>query len=237
MGYWWAWTGFKPRKIVRIPLPVNLEEFKPVPDAKHVLGWSAEQKHLLFLSRLSGETGRQYLLEALPAIRRAHPNIVLHMVGSGSTDNAMKKKAEQLGVSDIVKWYGWLQLTELSPYYSAADVMIFPGTSGGTPRVMLQAMACGAPFVGSAIGGITDHIEQGKTGWLVPPRDPAALADMIITVLAHPDEARCVGQNAQEYVQRLKASTIAARVVREIYEPILAETPAKQSQQKQTTHG
>ena len=160
MAQWWQRTGSDAGRIARIPLGVDLKDFSPVAEARQQLGWSEKHKHILFVARLSVETGAQYLLEALPAILKQFPQARLHLVGNGLAESSLREMVNRLNLGQAVEWHGWVSLKDLAYYYSAADLMVFPGTSGGTPRVMLQAMSCGTPFVGSAIGGITTTLSM-----------------------------------------------------------------------------
>ncbi len=222
MQEWWQRTGTAPARIARIPLGVDLGMFEPVAGAKSQLGWSDTQQHLLFTARLSVETGAQYLLEALPEVLAKFPQVYLHLVGSGVAEDSLRQQAVDLKINESITWHGWLNLEELPLYYSAADVMVFPGTSGGTPRVMLQAMACGTPFVGAAIGGIVDHITPER-GWLVLPRDTKALATAIVEVLSNPQLARQKAEQGIAYVQTLSWAKVAERVLNEVYCPLIAD--------------
>jgi glycosyltransferase involved in cell wall biosynthesis len=219
MAEWWRRSGATDDRIARIALGVDLAGFGPRPAARAQLGWG-EQPQIIFVARLSVETGAEYLIRALPEVLRAYPGARLQIVGSGPAAESLRELAQAQGVGDAVAWHGWVPLDELASYYSAADLMVFPGTSGGTPRVMLQAMACGTPFVGSAIGGIVDHVEHGRTGWLVAPRDPAALAAAIVGALANPAAARAVAERSRAYVAGLQWSEIAERVHREVYQRV-----------------
>jgi glycosyltransferase involved in cell wall biosynthesis len=161
-------------------------------------------------------------LEALPEVLAKFPQAHLHLVGSGAAEDSLRQQAVDLNINESITWHGWLNLEELLLYYSAADVMVFPGTSGGTPRVMLQAMACGAPFVGAAIGGIVDHITSER-GWLVPPRDTEALSTAIIEVFSDPALARKKAAQGKAYAQTLSWSKVAERVLNEVYCPLAAD--------------
>lgn len=217
MADWWRRSGADEKRIAHIALGVDLEGFAPILGARATLAWDAQELHVLFVARLSIETGADYLLRALPSIVQAFPNVRLHVVGSGSFEQKLYQIANSLGLNGRVSWYGWVPLRDLAKYYSAADVMVFPGTSGGTPRVMLQAMACGTPFVGSAIGGIVDHIIHNHTGWLVPPRDVQALAQAVIDVLSNKEQTHAIAAMAQTYVHSLHWRKIARHVYEDVY--------------------
>ena len=224
MAYWWQHSGASAGQIAQIPLGVNLDGFRPISTSRAQLGWSKLQKHVLFVARLSPETGAAALLRALPAVLQVFPLTVVHMVGSGPEAAELRKLAVQLDVMHAVVWHGWVLLSELAQYYSAADVMVFPGSSGGTPRVMLQAMACGVPFVGSAIGGIVDHIDPNSSGWLAQPGDSATLAAHITAILRNPVAAGQRAEQARTYVHTLAWPSIAQRVYQEVYRPYQSQT-------------
>ncbi len=87
-------------------------------------------------------------------------------------------------------------------WYSAADAVVLPSKSEGLPRVMLEAMACGTPFIGTRISGVVDHIRDGENGFIVAPDDESALALRLRVVREQPLHARQIGRRGQEYVVR-----------------------------------
>jgi glycosyltransferase involved in cell wall biosynthesis len=90
----------------------------------------------------------------------------------------------------------------LPRWYSAADAVVLPSKSEGLPRVMLEAMACGTPFIGTRISGVVDHIRDGENGFIVAPDDEPALALRLRVVREQPLHARQIGRRGQEYVVR-----------------------------------
>lgn len=220
MADWWQRSGALPAQIARIPLGVRLDGFAPQPDARRRHGWDADRPQVLFVARLSPETGAALLLRALPQVLAVFPQLQVHLVGSGPAEAELRAQAASLQIAHAIIWHGWVKLAELPGLYNAADMLVFPGSSGGTPRVMLQAMACGTPFVGTAIGGIVDHVDANR-GWLVPPNDATALAAAIIAALRSPDLRLARATAARSYVHSLDWSTIAARVATEVYTPLI----------------
>lgn len=223
MAYWWKFSGASEAQIARIPLGIQTQYFSPVPDARVRLGWEAGRPHLLFTARLSPETGPATLIDAMPLVLRERPDALLHFVGAGKFEDELRERARALGVDHAIVWHGWVKLHDLASYFSAADLMVFPGTSGGTPRVMLQAMICGTPFVGSAIGGIVDHVRHGESGLLVPARDVAGFAAAVLDVLRDRGAARERAERARHHVLGLGWADVARRVRDEIYQPVIEE--------------
>ncbi|HEY3109325.1 MAG TPA: glycosyltransferase family 4 protein, partial [Chloroflexota bacterium] len=99
-------------------------------------------------------------------------------------------------------------------------LFVFTAHAAGLPRVMLEAMACGAPVVASAISGVTDHIVDRVTGYLVPPRSPAELEARIVEALASPERA-AVGAAGQRHVHGdLTWARVVEELIARVYRPL-----------------
>jgi glycosyltransferase involved in cell wall biosynthesis len=109
---------------------------------------------------------------------------------------ALRRRAEER-LPSRVHFIGHISQRDLAGRLAAARAFVLPSSSEGLPRVILEAMAVGVPVIATAVGGIPELVEDGVTGWLVPPRDPVALADRLRWILAHPDAAEAVGTAAR----------------------------------------
>jgi glycosyltransferase involved in cell wall biosynthesis len=89
-------------------------------------------------------------------------------------------------------------ITLVAWYYQAADIYLHAAHEDTFPNVVLEALSCGVPVIATAVGGIPEQIIDGKTGFLVPPRDAEAIARQILILLNDPAACREMGQNAQE---------------------------------------
>jgi glycosyltransferase involved in cell wall biosynthesis len=119
-------------------------------------------------------------------------------------------------------FHGWLDKTKLAWYYSAADVTVLPSFSEGFPRTMLEALACGSPFLGTAVSGIVDCITDGETGMLVPPGDTLALTNRLHRLLTDKELACCLGDAGRSLVeQRYSWSAVIARMKTDVYSRFL----------------
>jgi glycosyltransferase involved in cell wall biosynthesis len=125
------------------------------------------------------------------------------------------------GVADAVTFVGSRGRQELRDYYNAADVFVstpWYEPFGITP---LEAMACGTPVVGSAVGGIKSTVLDGETGFLVPPNDPDALASRLADVLGDPARGRLLGLRAVRRVNARYTWRSVAQAMSDLYEDVL----------------
>jgi glycosyltransferase involved in cell wall biosynthesis len=228
MRAWWEWTGAAARRIVRVPLGIDPLLFQPRPDARPRLGMAPDERVLLYAARLSRENGADLALRAFQQAQEAMPGLRLHMLGDGPERPALERLAADWGIGHLVTWHGWVDFRDLPLYYSAADAYIFSGTSGGTPRTLIQAMGCGAACVASSIGGIVDHVEHNSSGLLVPPRDVAGFADAVRRVMGDHALRRALGDAARAYVhQHLTWAHLARRLRHEVYAPLSGKHPIR----------
>jgi glycosyltransferase involved in cell wall biosynthesis len=111
---------------------------------------------------------------------------------------------------------------ELRAFYGAADVFVttpWYEPFGITP---VEAMACGTPVIGSAVGGIKSTVRDGVTGYLVPPNDPAALAERLAYLWRHPEVRRAFGRNAIRRARTLFTWKRVAAAVADLYDHVVA---------------
>lgn len=222
MVKWWHWTGIPFNKITKIPLGVDTDLFKPIENAKQELGFPNSTPLVIYAARLSPENGPEISLRAFNLVHQHIPDAHLGIVGAGIEEARLKEMASNLGIQDNITWYGWVNFEKLPLYYSAADAFTFSGFTGGTPRVLLQAMACGAPVIGSAIGGITDHIQDGKTGILSPAGSDENLAFCLIRLLQDRQYAATLAHNGRSYVANQLAWRVLAQKIQQVYQSVIS---------------
>jgi glycosyltransferase involved in cell wall biosynthesis len=216
MAKWWQFSGADPSKIVQIPLGVDTSRFDRVPRAKAQLGWT--RPAVLFAGRLQAENGAANVIRAMALVAKRVPNAMLHMVGTGPDEPMLRRLAASLGLSAMIQWHGRVPLSDLPAMYSAADVFVLPRLSRVTPRALLEAMACGSPVVTSALGGMAEFVEDGRTGWAVDPRSPTVIADRVVDVLENPGLTASIGAAARCFVRdELAWPVIVGRVRNEVY--------------------
>ncbi|MBI4093494.1 glycosyltransferase [Candidatus Kaiserbacteria bacterium] len=167
---------WRPRQIV--PNIVDSELFhlaKGVPALKQRLGLS--EKVVVHMGRLSYEKSVDRVLHAFVQVFKREPRATLIIVGDGPDKNALEVLAKNLGLSECVRFTGFIHGSTLVEYIQAADVFLTASKSENMPLAVLEAMACGLPIVAVRSLGLSEIVEDGKNGYLVPPDDVLAMAE------------------------------------------------------------
>ena len=218
----WKNCGAHSSKITYIPYGVNLKLFRPVSNAKVCIGINPKSKIILYVGRFSREKGIKYLLEAMLNLKESIKDIQLHIIGEGPEKANLIEYVKKLKIEDIVTFHGWAPIQSLVLFYSAADVFVAPSLIEPFGRVILEAMACKVPVIGTNVGGIPDNVKDRNTGLLVPPADSETLALKIQELLENTKFSEQLAENAYEYVhQNLDWKVIAKRTREEVYTKII----------------
>ncbi|ALG84087.1 glycosyltransferase family 4 protein [Gordonia phthalatica] len=149
-----------------------------------------EPPHLLFAGRLEYEKGVQDLLEALPAIRRAHPGTHLTVAGDGTQTTWLHELAHEHEVTAAVDFVGKKDREELMDLMHRCDAIVLPSRYEPFGIVALEAAATGIPLITSTAGGLGEAVTDGETGWTFEPFDPAGIAQAVCDALDDPEAAQ-----------------------------------------------
>lgn len=222
-------------KVSIIPPGVDLERFAPItkPDAKAHVGIPAHHKNLIFAGRIEPLKGIDTLLKAICLIRSHHPCLVDDMcvaiIGGDpwaeSPDAEMARLQQMrtdLAIGDLVTFVGAKDQDVLPYYYAAAEVVIMPSHYESFGMVALEAMAMGTPVIASEVGGLAFLVQDGRNGYLVPSRDPEALAERIYELLTNPRCRRELGRYAKENAKQYAWPNIVAQMI-VVYKKLLHE--------------
>ncbi len=181
---------------------LNLSVFRPGDrvEARARLGLPQEARILLFVGQ-GGRSNRfkdfdtiEKALEKLSAEERPYQLLLLCLGGAG--------REEQVGIARIRFIDFTADLDKVADIYRAADVYLHAAHADTFPNVVLEALACGTPVVATAVGGIPEQIEDGVTGFLVPPRDAAAMGSRAQQLLEDAELARRMGAAAAEHARQ-----------------------------------
>jgi len=207
------------RRVVLIPNGVDPRLIPDVPNSereriRNELGLGSG-KIVLYVGRLHKIKRIDDLIRAMSEMRKRYPNVRLVVVGDGEERPRLKRLCQELGLANHVVFTGSVPLSRVYLLMKLADAFVLPSLMEGNPRVLIEAMHCGLPIVGTDVIGINDLIEDGRNGLLAEPCDPRALAEAIELVLEDSGLARRLAENArQEAVRTYDAETLLKRNVR-----------------------
>jgi glycosyltransferase involved in cell wall biosynthesis len=156
---------------------------------------------LLFVGRVSFDKGIYELLDAVDKINRtAHPPLKICFVGTFLPDEKVRfyEKLSELDIEKHVKYAGFQD--DVVPYYSAADIFVLPSYHEGLPLALLEAMSTGLPVIASRVGGMSEIIEDGVNGILLPPKDVEAIIEKITWCIDNPKRMKEMGGNARSTI-------------------------------------
>lgn len=187
-------------KIYVIPMGVDIEKFTTIKRDSLKSNLDAECV-ILSVGRLVSIKGISYLIQSMAQILLRFPKAKLVICGDGPEKEKLKRIAKELSISEHIIFMGYIPHNELIQYYTSADVFILPsieieGYKEGLGVVLIEAMACGTPVIGTSIGGITDIIEDGYNGLLIAEKSPDDIANKTIRILADKEYAEKLKQNA-----------------------------------------
>jgi glycosyltransferase involved in cell wall biosynthesis len=216
-------------RIEIVPCGFDVDELTRVArrEARATLGWPQDEFIVLQLGRLVQRKGIDNVIRGIGALQREHGvNARLYIVGGNSESPneiatpeiaRLRGIAAQEQVAAQTVFVGRRGRAHLSLFYSAADVFVttpWYEPFGITP---VEAMACGTPVIGADVGGIRFSVRDGETGWLVPPRDPAALAARLAQLHANPARARQMGEAGLARAQAQFTWQGVAQSLEEVY--------------------
>jgi len=166
--------------------------------AKTALGLDPERPVVGTVGRLEQRKGQDVLLAAVERLKARRPAPQLLVVGDGPTAGDLRKRAEALGVTKLVRFTGTLD--DVRPALAAIDVFTLPSREEGMSNALMEAMAAAKPIVATDVGGNGEVLERGRLGVLVPSDDALALADGVAALLDDPARAAALGGAARDHV-------------------------------------
>jgi glycosyltransferase involved in cell wall biosynthesis len=154
-----------------------------IPDGSPVIGCVAH---------FADHKGHRYLIEAAVRVAAAVPDVRFLLVGDGELRPAIELQIKELKLESHIVLTGFRN--DVPRLLAAMDIVVLSSHLEGLGTSLLDAMAMARPVVATRVGGIPEMVEDGVNGYLVPPRDPAALAEALITLINRPDERKRLGQ-------------------------------------------
>jgi len=219
---WLVDTGYRGDKITVIRNGIVLFN-PPAPNTRHAVrrefGIPLDAPVVGVHSRLSPVKGIDYLLQAARAILARFPETRFLIIGDDGLHNTYKQVLEDqasfLGIRESVIFTGFR--LDVPALLSAVDISVLPSLTEGLSNSLLESMAASRPVVATRVGGNLEIVDEGRSGLLVPPKDPAAIAQAICRLIADPNLARSFGQAGRERVLSMFSMTRSAQETERFY--------------------
>lgn len=223
--------GVEEDKVFVVPNGVDVQRFRPDEDIRGTDTSSNRGKVIVFVKALTEQSGVRHLVQSLPMVRERHPGTRLVLIGTGPLAAEIDDMIDRSGLKGAVECTGRLPNERIPERLNDADIFVLPSVPQENAEEsfsisLLEAMACAKPVIASAIGGPKEIIEGGQDiGVLVPPGDPRAIADAVISLLDDPSRARRIGENARRHVASTFAWDRACEAFCAIYSEVLEGRP------------
>lgn len=209
-------------KIVTIHSGVPVDKFLQaevdIARQKQTLGIDPKRFVVGTVGWLSPIKGPQHLLQAMHIVWQSSPECELVYVGKGELEEDLKRAVQDSGAADKVRFLGWRD--DVHTILPVFDLFVLASLNEGMGRVLVEAMAAGKPLVASKVGGVSDLVVPGRTGYLVPPADEKALAEAILLIRNDPRRAHEMGEAGRRLCRNYSVAAMLQKLVA-LYEETL----------------
>ena len=187
-----------------VPNGVDLLPFssslQPVDRAR--LGFTPEDVVLIYVGRIGPEKNLPFLLRSFAGTAQAFDHVRLLLVGGGAELDNLQDRARLMGIVDQVHFTGMVPYHEIPSYLVAADAFVTASVTEVHPLSVIEAMAAGLPVLGIHSPGVSDTVESGETGFLVPEEDLAAFTARMVRLVTDAEERRAMGEKARQAAKK-----------------------------------
>jgi glycosyltransferase involved in cell wall biosynthesis len=202
--------GCPPNKITIIPNGVDTSEYSPI-------GIEENDHMLLWCGRFIQQKGLDTLITAMKIVNEKDPKVKLIMTGDGPLLPKIYRQVQKSGLSNNVALLGRVPRKDIAVLMNRASVFVLPSLYEGMPYVLLEAMACGKPVIGTNISGINDIICNRYNGLIVPPKDSHRLSMAILELINEKQYRRKLGQNARNLMVEKYSWNAVTNLIEQAY--------------------
>ncbi len=189
----WPWLDASKVRVVHTG--VDSRRFVPAPKGVH-----PEGVHILTVARMTPEKNPLGLVAAAKVLRDKGISVSWRWIGDGPLMKRVRDSVEGSELAGIVSLMGWVSHAQIITHYHWADILVLGSLREGLPVSVMEAMACGVPVVATAVDGLPELIMTGVNGLLVPPNDPAVLADAVASIVVDRNERLRMGSAARKTI-------------------------------------
>ncbi|MBD3268162.1 glycosyltransferase [bacterium] len=206
-----------------IPLGLELDRFRESqPDVRSQLReeWQVPQNGFLIgmIARMVPIKRHEDLFHAIAMVLRDYPDTYFAIVGDGERRRDLETLANELGIRHRTMFTGFRDDTER--VYQAIDLTVLTSGNEGLPVTIIESLSAGKPVVATRVGGVPELVEDGKTGFIVEPRNPQSIADGLKKALADIEKTKGMGKQAQEETIAKFSSRRLIRDMETLYEEL-----------------
>jgi len=216
--------GVASSRISVVPNGLDLSRFTPRP-------LPSTLRRVATVANLRPGKGHDTLIAAAPSILERFPDAHFDLVGDGTERESLEHLVHSRGLSAAFTFAGHAE--NVPERLAAADLFTLPSESEAFPNAVLEAMAAGLPIVASAVGGIREVVFPNRTGLLVPPRDPQALADAICRLMTNPQEARALAAGGRALVESQYSFDRMVASIEQLYDQELSRRAPERAVESQ----
>jgi glycosyltransferase involved in cell wall biosynthesis len=210
-------------KMVVIPSGVDTDRFRPLPatDYKTRLGLCPDRPVIGVVTRMRVRKGVEEFLRAMELGRERCPGAQAAVAGEVTLDEELQRLVDGSGLGKDLHLLG--RRSDMPEVLSAFDVFVLSSHDEGMSNAILEAMSMELPVVATDVGGTAEVVRHGKSGLLVPPKDPLLLAQAMMEVLGDPSRSRAMGRLGRQIVVDAFSARSMVRQMETLYISLLRE--------------
>jgi glycosyltransferase involved in cell wall biosynthesis len=212
--------GIPPEKVLVLPTAYIPHRVTEPTDIRAELGLAPDARIIGVVATLRVEKALEVMITAVAQVIQRFPDAHLVIAGDGPQRESLEAQVASMGLTGHVHFLG--ERRDVTPLLQTVDVGALSSDWEGMPLFVLECMATGTPVVATNVGGLPEIVEHDRTGLLVPPRDPAALAAAISALLADPERGRLLAATAAERLHDFTIDTVALRFA-DLYEQLVSD--------------
>jgi sugar transferase (PEP-CTERM/EpsH1 system associated) len=199
-------------QIERFDVPINRFAIR------EALGLKEKEKVIITVGSLRWVKGYKYFLESMVEVNKKKQDARCLIVGEGLLRRDLEEKVRCLGLDGCVQFLGLR--TDIPELLGCADIFVLSSLVEGLPLAVIEACAAGLPVIATDVGGVSEIIENGVTGILVPSKDIQALQQAIVTLLDDPEQARLMGEAGKRMARQKFSLEIMMRNIENLYQSL-----------------
>lgn len=219
--------GFEPGKITYHPVGIDLDKFRFHPRERNV-SRRGQNIRILTVARLVKEKGIEYGIRSVRELITRNPllRIEYNIVGDGVLRERLKSLTADAGLDGVVRFLGEMDQSEVSAQLREADIFLLPSVDEALPVSLMEAQATGLPVVSTDVGGVSEIVADGMSGYIVPPHDVQALTEKLERLIRNPETWPEMGLYGNKIVEEnYNVRELNRKLVEEYYSLISSNSP------------